>query len=42
MKLVIFIIILSSFQAIAFDASSQQRINLDVKITNTVLFITAN
>ncbi|MCH5687125.1 STN domain-containing protein [Niabella sp. W65] len=31
MKLVIFIIILSSFQAIAFDASSQQRINLDVK-----------
>ncbi|WP_211316539.1 TonB-dependent receptor [Niabella yanshanensis] len=31
MKLVVFIILLSSFQAIAFDAASQQRINLDVK-----------
>ena len=31
MKLVVFIILLSSFHAIAFDAASQQRINLDVK-----------
>jgi len=31
MKLAVFIILLSSFQAIAFDVASQQRINLDVK-----------
>ncbi|MGC4231898.1 MAG: SusC/RagA family TonB-linked outer membrane protein [Niabella sp.] len=31
MKFAIFLILLTSFHAIAFDASSQQRINLDVK-----------
>lgn len=31
MKVAVFLILLSSFQSIAFDAASQQRINLDVK-----------